>query len=316
MAIVKRIKDAGVRVAVLCGGPGGEREVSLASGGNVHQALLRAGLDNEMIVVPQDDPEGFLERVDCGLAVMMLHGEFGEDGTAQAILERRGIAYTGSGPEACALAMDKDRAKRVFVKQGIPTPKWVVAEKARQAISMVERAGLRYPLFAKPNDGGSSVGTHKVLDASSLESAAEQVVADGDAVLIEEMVVGRELTIGWLEGRTLPVIELQADGDFYDYRAKYISEETRYVCPAPLAEGLAREIADYASRTAECLGVRDLSRIDVMLGPDGPKVLELNALPGFTLHSLLPMAAGVAGIGLEELCVELAAMAARRAGII
>ena len=316
MSLRERLRQSGVSIAVLCGGPGGEREVSLASGGNVHNALTRAGLPNEMVVVPEHAPERFLEDLDCGLAVMMLHGRFGEDGTAQAILERRGIAYTGSEPEACALAMDKDRSKVLFVEKGIPTPRWVHVDAPGAAEGRVEEEGLRYPLFVKPNRGGSSVCTSRVSLASELPAAVRRVVESGDSAMIEEMVVGRELTVGWLDGETLPVIEMAADGDFYDYHAKYLSEKTRYTCPANLPDALAGEIALIARNTAGCVGVRDLSRVDVMLGADGPRVLELNALPGFTEHSLLPMAAAAAGIDIGQLCIKLAAMAALRAGII
>lgn len=316
MSVLEKIKNSGVKVGVLCGGPGGEREVSLASGENTHRALLGAGLTNELLVVPESHPETFLETMECGLAVMMLHGTFGEDGTAQSILERRGIAYTGSGPDACALAMDKERSKKVFVENGIPTPRWVCDADPVVLAKLVEERGLRYPLFAKPNNGGSSVGTHKVASAVELIAAAEEIAQSGVRVLVEEMIVGKELTVGWLAGRTLPIIELMADGEFYDYRAKYVSEKTRYVCPAELAPELAAEVSGHAARVAACLGVRDLSRIDVMVGEDGPMVLELNALPGFTTHSLVPMAAAAMGIKLEDLCLDLAAMAAGRAGIL
>lgn len=316
MEIVDRLTKAGTRVAVLCGGPGGEREVSLHSGERVHEALEGAGLANEMLIVPERSPEAFLEQIQCDLAIIMLHGRFGEDGGAQTILERRGIVYSGSGPAACALSMDKNASKELFVKNGIPTQPWILSNNPAAAATEAERAGMRYPFFVKPNRGGSSVCTSKVMEAGELPKAVAATLEDDSQAMIEEMVVGRELTVGWLAGRVLPPIELAAEGVFYDYHAKYVSEQTKYVCPADLSPGVDAEIRKYAADVAELLGVRDLSRVDVMLGEAGPRVLELNAIPGFTAHSLLPMAAAAVGMKFEQLCLELATMAAGRAGIV
>lgn len=316
MTEIEQLQAAGLTVAVLCGGPGGEREVSLASGDNVHQALLRAGLDNRLVVVPEERPEDCFEALDCRVAVMMLHGEFGEDGKAQTILEKRGIAYTGSDARACALSMDKDASKKLFVEQGIPTARWAVTDDAVTARDAVRGAGLSYPLFVKPNDRGSSVGVGKVESPDDLTAMVAETLKQSGLAIMEEMIEGRELTVGWLNGAILPAVELIADGVFYDYRAKYLSDDTRYICPADLAPSMAGEIADHARAVADCLAVRDLARIDIMLGENGPQVLEANALPGFTSHSLLPMAAKAAGMGMEQLCLELVAMAARRAGIV
>lgn len=316
MSIAEALRAKGARIAVLCGGPGGEREVSLASGENVHKALLRSGLDNNLTVVPAENPANCLENLDCHIAIMMLHGEFGEDGKAQAILERRGIAYTGSDPEACALSMDKNASKLLFVENNIPTARWIVAGSSDEAVEKVAKAKLPYPLFVKPNDRGSSVGVGKVESPDALAGAVAATLSESGLALVEEMVVGRELTVGWLAGKTLPIVEMLADGVFYDYRAKYISDATRYICPAELPPGLAASIAEYALSVANCLGVRDLSRIDVILDRNGPMVLESNALPGFTSHSLLPMAAAACGISIERLCLDLVAMAAGRAGMV
>ncbi len=315
MTMTEKLNAARAGVVVLCGGPGGEREVSLASGENVHQALNRAGLANELIQVPAENPEDVLENLVCRVAVMMFHGEFGEDGAAQRILERRGIAFTGSDSRACALAMDKNAVKELFVEHGVPTARWAVGDTPAGLAGAVRKAGLSYPLFAKPNYGGSSVGVSRVNDEGELEPMAERILAMDDLVLVEEMVVGRELTVGWLDGRVLPIIELLADGTFYDYRAKYQSEATRYLCPADVPRELAEPIRKDVLRIAEFVGSRDLARVDVMLGADGPKFLEINSLPGFTSHSLLPMAARAAGMPMEKLCLSLVAMAAARAGI-
>lgn len=299
-------------VAVLCGGPGAEREVSLASGSEVHAALGRAGLEARLVTVPEKNPEDFLETLDCGLAVMMLHGEFGEDGGAQEILERRGLAYTGSGPEACRLAMDKAAVKALMRDAGVPTPRWALVRSAAEAEAGVRTAGLLYPLFVKPNSRGSSVGVTRVDSPASLAGAVERALACGCDALIEEMAAGREMTVGWLDGRVLPVIEMEAAGGFYDYHSKYESGETRYHCPADLSEELAEEIRVHTEEIVRIVGARDLARVDFILTESGPRFLELNALPGFTSHSLVPLAASRIGLPMERLCLSLVAMAAER----
>ena len=309
---VERMRNLPGGIAVLCGGPGGEREVSLASGETAHRALLDAGVENRLVIVPADDPDGFLAGLECGVAIMMLHGEFGEDGRAQEILEKRGIPFTGSDSAACRLSMDKNAVKKLMVAAGVPTPRWAVAASATEAVASVGSAGLEYPLFVKPNFGGSSVGVSRVGAADELSAAVSATLATGPLALIEEMVIGRELTVGWLDGAVLPAIELEADGVFYDYHAKYKSEKTRYLCPAVLEADVAAAIAGHARTLVGLVGARDLARIDIMLGAAGPMVLELNALPGFTSHSLFPLAAGRAGIPVGELCLSLAAMAAGR----
>ncbi|MDR1520328.1 MAG: D-alanine--D-alanine ligase [Planctomycetota bacterium] len=299
-------------VAVLCGGPGGEREVSLNSGRNAHQALLRAGVDSRLVVVPAESPEETLESLSCRVAVLMLHGRFGEDGTAQRILERRGVVFTGSDSAAAALAMDKAAAKGIFRRNDIPTPNWAVGDSLERLVEAVEEARLSYPLFVKPNSGGSSVGVSPVWRPEYLPAAARLALADDCLALAEEMVVGRELTVGWLDGEILPIIELRADGIFYDYRAKYLSEATRYACPADLPERIAAEVGRVADLAIRALGTRDIGRADIMLGPGGPMILEVNALPGFTSHSLVPMAAGASGMSLENLCLRLVGLAGMR----
>jgi D-alanine-D-alanine ligase len=301
-------------IAVVCGGPGGEREVSLASGTNVHRALLQAGVENELVVFPVAEPEKALDNLSCRLAVLMFHGSFGEGGTVQRILERRGILFTGSDSTSAALAMDKDASKQVFVRNGIPTSAWAIAGGPGKLAAAVRERRLRYPLFVKPNSGGSSIGASRVEESGELAAAAELALAEDSLALAEELVPGRELTIGWLDGETLPIIELLADGTFYDYRAKYLSDATRYLCPADLPAETADAVRNAASDTLRAVGIRDIGRVDMMLGPDGPMVLEVNSLPGFTGHSLVPMAARTAGISLEKLCLRLVELAERREG--
>ncbi len=299
-------------IAVLCGGPGGEREVSLESGSQAQAALSRAGVPARRVTVPEREPEAFLEALDCALAVPMLHGDFGEDGAAQAILERRGIPFSGSGSAACRLSMDKTATKDVMRRIGLPTPKSVLLTTAAGAAEAVAGAGIPYPLFVRPNAEGSSVGASRVENEDELPNAVENALATGDRALVEELIAGRELTIGWFAGKILPPVEMIAAAAFYDYDAKYRSNDTRYVCPADIPAGTAEKISAGAARLVEALGMRDIARVDVMLGAGGPMFLEANALPGFTAHSLLPMAASAAGVGMEELCVSLVAMAAER----
>lgn len=305
-----------LRIAVLCGGPGAEREVSLASGESVCGALGRAGLRPAKVVVPGRDPESCLERLDCDVAVMMLHGEFGEDGRAQAILERRGIAFTGSSSAVCGLAMDKERCKRVFVAEGVPTPPWATVADVPSARAEMERAGLAFPLVVKPVSRGSSVGVAIVREEAELDAAVAGALGVDARAMLEEFVAGREVTVGWLDGDILPAIELIPDGVFYDYRAKYQSDRTRYLCPAPVAPDVSRGIAALAAAVSKILSVRDLARVDIIVGASGPRVLEINTLPGFTSHSLLPLAAATAGLAMPRLCRKLAEMAVARAGLL
>ncbi|MCD8350344.1 MAG: D-alanine--D-alanine ligase [Planctomycetaceae bacterium] len=303
-------------VAVLCGGPGGEREVSLASGQEVYAALVRAGVTCTKVVVPAEHPEVMLEKLLCDVAVMMLHGEFGEDGQAQEILERRGIAFTGSASDACNRAMNKAGTKILMENAGIPTPRWATADVPSRAAEAVEAAGLRYPLFVKPNHSGSSVGVSRVDSPEGLLPAAEKAMVGDNLIVIEESVQGREFTVSWLDGELLPVIELNAQETFYDYKAKYLSDETRYTCPADIPAELAELMGRYTAETVAAVGARDLARVDIMLGQDGPTLLEINTSPGFTSHSLLPMAAAATGLTMEMVCLKLVAMAAKRGGSV
>lgn len=316
MSLADKLHKTGVKVAVLCGGPGAEREVSLASGDLVHSTLVEAGLPNRKMEIPAEGYVECLESLDCQIAVMMLHGEWGEDGEAQKILERRGIAYSGSDSHTSALAMNKDACKRIFAAKGIPTAPWVVGSTAEELDAKVRESAIRFPVFVKPNFRGSSVGASRVDDIGSLAAAVEYALTEDHLIMAEEMIVGRELTVGWLDGMVLPVIEMVADGVFYDYKAKYQSDETRYHCPAELTPAMNVEVKTYAERVTEAIGVRDLARVDMMLGVNGPMVLEVNTLPGFTSHSLLPMAAANAGIGIREVCLRLVEMTAQRAGLI
>jgi len=299
-------------VAVLCGGPGAEREVSLQSGANVHAALLAEGFRARKIELPADGAPDALRESRMDAAVLMLHGEFGEDGDAQDILQGMGIPFTGSDGETCRVAIDKNATKERMRQAGIPTPRWIVARSEDEGVRLWRASGIGLPVVVKPNSRGSSVGTTVVRAEEEMAPAFALALRFDDRALAEAYVAGREATVGWLDGVALPVIELAADGEFYDYRAKYVSDKTRYLCPAPFSGEETRELQRLAARVCEILSVRDLARADIMVGADGPQVLEVNTAPGFTSHSLLPKAAAAAGISFGRLCARLVEMAWRR----
>lgn len=290
-------------VAVLLGGPGAERAVSLQSGATIAGALRGVGLTIREVDVSGDPTQ--IRDLDCDVAVLALHGEFGEDGTVQRLLDEARIPYTGSDAHASALCMDKHATKEILVENGLPTPPWAMIGEASIVKAACYQAGIGLPLVLKPRDGGSSIGTTVVRNVEELRPAAEAALAEGPLAMIEQFVPGRELTIGMVGGEILPAVELVAEGTFYDYEAKYESDATQYRCPAPLDEETERQLQGLASLVFGELGVRDMARVDIMLSEIGPFILEVNTLPGFTSHSLLPMAARAAGIDLETLCLRI-----------
>ncbi len=292
-----------LRIAVLAGGPGAERDISLQSGRAVECALREGGLRAELVDVSGDPGE--IQSLDCDIVFLALHGEFGEDGTVQSLLEKRGLPYTGSGPAASALALDKDRAKQRFAREGLPTPPWVLVHGAPDAEPVTWSAGLVPPLVVKPNARGSSVGTRIVRDLEELFAAADAALALDEAALIEGFVAGRELTVGFVGEQVLPIVELTTPRDFYDFAAKYEVESTSYACPAELPDETAETVRTLGRRAAEVLGVTGLARTDIILTDEGPMILEVNTIPGFTDHSLLPMAARAAGLEMPDLCRSL-----------
>ncbi len=303
----------GLRIGVLCGGPSNEREVSLASGEAVASALAGAGREVVRGVLDEgsaSELDALLSRAD--VFFVALHGKFGEDGTLQALLEERGAVYTGSGPESSRVCFDKITARRVFAENGIPHPRGRVLRRGEE---IAEEVARMLPCVVKPAASGSSIGVSIIREASELPRALERAFAEDDRVLAEEYVAGRELTVGFLGERVLPIIELRPAREFYDYDAKYADEATGYICPAALPERTAGEVASLAERAFRALDCRDLGRIDLILGKDErPSFLEMNTIPGFTSHSLVPKAAAAAGIGFGELCAEVLRSALVRAG--
>lgn len=300
------------KVGVLYGGRSAERDVSIMSGQGVHEALLSQGVDAHLFDTGE---RSLAELADEGFdrVFIALHGRYGEDGTLQGALELLGLPYTGSGPMASSLAMDKTMTKRVWLQYGLPTPAFESLDADSDLRTVPDRLGL--PLILKPPHEGSTVGITRVDGYSDMKTAYEQASKFDEDVLAEQFIVGRELTVAVLgSGRTaraLPVIEIVAPGGNYDYEHKYFSDETQYFCPADLPETVAAQIADISVRAYRALGCEGWGRIDFMLDANNqPWLLEANTSPGMTSHSLVPMAAKAVGMSYAELCVAILSEAA------
>ena len=293
------------KVAVLLGGPSSEREVSLMSGNAVLAALRERGVDAHPFD-PAERDLWELKRDGFDRVFIALHGRFGEDGTVQGALETLRIPYTGSGVMASALAMDKWRTKLVWQAAGIPTPRYRVVDAGTDWMAVVAALGL--PLIVKPAREGSTIGITKVatVDHGELATAYAEAARHDALVLVEEFVVGRELTASIVNGRALPLIRIEAPQGNYDYHNKYFSDETKYHCPAGLPDAQEQEIRATCLRAFAVVGCSGWGRLDLILRADGSySLLEVNTSPGMTGHSLVPMAARQAGIAFPDLCVEI-----------
>ena len=291
------------KVAVLLGGRSAEREVSIKSGSMVLQALTRRGVDAHAFDPAERGLEALIaERFER--AFIVLHGRFGEDGTIQGALEWLGIPYTGSGVLASALAMDKMRSKMLWQVAGLPTPAHELLSADSDWREVATRLGL--PLMVKPVNEGSSIGMSKVRAADALDEAYTLAVNYDQMVMAEKFIDGVELTGAILDGETLPLIRLETARDFYDYQAKYVADDTRYIVPSGLADETEREIRALCLAAFRALGCRGWGRVDLMLDDEGkPHLLEVNTAPGMTDHSLVPMAARAAGLSYEDLCLRI-----------
>jgi len=292
-----------VKVAVLLGGKTAEREVSLKSGALVLAALRARGVDAHAF----DPAEKDLEALIAGRyqrAFIALHGRFGEDGTLQGALEWLGLPYTGSGVLASALAMDKQRTKLLWQACGIPTPPHELLDARADLKAVAARLGM--PLMVKPVNEGSSIGMSKVRAAGGLEEAYALAVNYDRMVMAERFIEGQELTAGILGEEALPLIRLETPRDFYDYEAKYVADDTRYLIPCGLSPARERELQALCLKAFRALGCRGWGRVDLMLDAAGdPWLLEVNTVPGMTDHSLVPMAARAAGLSYEDLCMRI-----------
>jgi D-alanine-D-alanine ligase len=292
----------GKKIAVLKGGPGSERQVSLATGAGVAKALRSLGAEVTEVDVAD---EKFQLPNDTDLAFIALHGTFGEDGQVQRILEDRGVSYTGEGVAESELAFDKIPSKRKFSDHGVLTPRWEV-------IQAGETPNLPLPLVIKAPRQGSTVGVYIVKEESALAPALKEAAQYDHEFLIEEFIPGRELTIGILGDLALPVLEIIPKSGFYDFNNKYpfLNPQggggAEHVCPAEIPGELTSKIQDLALLACNSLGLKVYSRVDVILSPQNePFVLEVNTIPGMTEASLLPEAAGVAGISYAQLCAQI-----------
>jgi D-alanine-D-alanine ligase len=333
-----------MNIVVLAGGLSMERDVSLASGSLIANALRDAGeravlvdlyygIEKEKMnfddvsgryeyKIPElapdldaliagnggrENPVGenvieFCKMAD--VAFLALHGGVGENGKLQALLEMNGVRFTGSSSVGCMLSMDKIISKELVAREGIPTAEWLTNKDDRDELKNL------IPCFVKPADNGSSVGVTKVVSEKELNEALDEAEKFSDNVLVEKQVVGREFSVGILDGKALPPIEIIASGDFYNYKVKYQAGLAREICPAPLSEELTHKLQGYAERAHKILRLGAYSRIDFILDEGGEFFfLEANALPGMTPTSLLPQEAAASGMSYTELCLKLIELA-------
>jgi len=315
MGMLKNLKDLGnikdLKIGVLEGGVSSEREISLLSGKEAFLALKRQGLNVEEVVIDTDDPakvRGILLERDIGIAFIALHGEFGEDGRVQEILESIKVPYTGSGPLASRRAMDKIISKRIFIGCGIPTPNFYVLEKGGRYI-----APSYFPRVIKPYYSGSSIGVFIVNCLKEWEKGISEAFKVSDKLIIEDYIEGKELTVGILDDEALSVVEIIPKKGYFDFISKYSDGMVEFEAPARLGENVCKKIMEIAERAHKSLGCRHFSRVDIRLDRNNnPFVLEVNSIPGLTSHSLLPLSASVRGISFDELILRMIKLSLER----
>lgn len=285
------------KIGVLMGGISSERDISLKTGNLIASSLRRTGYDVITIDAGTDLPYQ-IDKNGVEVAFIALHGRYGEDGCVQGLLELMGIPYTGSGVTASALCMDKALSKRLFEYHSVPTPEYILYKKDEKGVPDVPG----YPVVVKPCREGSTIGVSIVTNKEALLPALENALCYGDDVIIEKYIDGMEVTAGILDNAPLPLIEIVPKEGFYDFKTKTTSGAAEYIVPARLSSSVTEEIKAIALKTHKVMGCCYVSRIDFRIDPAGhPYVLEVNTVPGMTETSLLPMAAGEAGIGYDEL---------------
>ncbi|RMF95071.1 MAG: D-alanine--D-alanine ligase [Candidatus Schekmanbacteria bacterium] len=294
------------KVGVLMGGNSPEREISLKTGKAVLDSLLRQKIE----AVAIDPAETFIEKIKeekIDVAFLALHGEGGEDGVIQGFFETVGIPYTGSGVLSSAIAMDKDISKIIFQASGIPTPEYLaIRTEMKNSVEEIVKKKFTCPLVVKPASGGSTIGITIVRDMRMLRETIEEAFKYDEKIIVEEFIEGRDLTVGVLFGKALPVIEIKPKSGFYDYEAKYKKGMTEYLCPAPLSKEEEEKCAKYAQMAVEALSCKGAPRVDLRIDKDGQLfVLEVNTIPGMTETSLLPMAAAKVGIDFDSLVLKI-----------
>ena len=285
-------------VVVLKGGNSAEREISLLSGDAVYQGLLRLGVQASVLDV-SDTVVADLERLKPDLALIMLHGQGGEDGTMQGLLEILKIPYTGSGVLASALAMDKAKSKLIWQRLELKTADFVMLNEASDWQVLIDRFEV---IVVKPVSGGSSLGIAIVKDAAGLKKQFEIASGFDSEVMAEKCVIGKEFSVGVIEDQLLPAVQLNTKRDFFDFDAKYVDEDTEIICPAPLNDEKQKELNKLVRAAYASLGCKGLARVDVMQDESGEfYLLELNTIPGMTDHSFVPVAAKKSGIDFDDL---------------
>ncbi|MCU7833648.1 MAG: D-alanine--D-alanine ligase [gamma proteobacterium symbiont of Taylorina sp.] len=317
-------KKAG-RIAVMMGGDSAEREVSLNSGKAALEALQNQGFDafaidisfNNMAdnnVAEKKTPDNKrtlcqqINHVKFDCAFIALHGRGGEDGVIQAILEAHGIPYTGCGVLASALGMDKLRTKLLWSGNNLPTPSFELVSAQDIGDERIEQIAVNigFPVMVKPNHEGSSIGMSKADDSLSLKEALVLAAQYDDEILVEKWITGKEYTAAIINGRVLPLIQLETPRDFYDYQAKYINDDTLYHCPCSLNQEQEEQYQSLALNAFDSVGAQGWGRVDFMCDENGQAwLIEINTVPGLTSHSLVPMAAKAAGINFAELMVQI-----------
>jgi D-alanine-D-alanine ligase len=301
-----RAVDGDLRVAVLMGGVGEERDISLQSGNCVAQALRQAGLNVvEIDIHPESMSTLEKERID--VCFVALHGTFGEDGQLQQMLEDRSLVYTGSGPEASRLAFDKWASKRCFIQAGVATPNAIRFDSDQELVQLEKRVSeIGDRLVVKPLRQGSTIGVSILDDAASALDAARTCSGQFGDCMIEQYISGTEITVGVLQDRALPIIEIRSKTGFYDYEAKYLDDRTEFLLDTINDPALVAEIEAAALSCFHALGCRDFARVDFILSERQEiYALEVNTIPGFTSHSLLPRAAARTGLQMPQLCLQI-----------
>jgi D-alanine-D-alanine ligase len=302
---IRKMKND-LSVGVIAGGMSSEREVSLKTGRNILESLIRSGYNAYFLDPGSND---FIEKIkNIDVAFMALHGKLGEDGTVQGMLELLRIPYTGSGVLSSALVMDKILSKQIMISKDIPTPEYIEISMEGNGHSedeidrdIIEKIG--YPVMVKPNTGGSTIGINLIKNRKFLKEGIEIASRYDRKILIEKYIIGRELTVGII-GRNpvpLPIIEIKPGHSFYDYKSKYTENMTRYLIPAPLKKELTEEILDISLKCHTIFDCYGISRVDLILDNNLPYVLEVNTMPGMTETSLVPKAADSAGIKFDHL---------------
>ena len=284
------------KIAVLMGGPGEEKDVSLKSGQAIKKALNHNGYDVTSIILDTKLEKLVKDLLSVDLVFLGLHGNIGENGTIQGFLDALGIIYTGSGPLSSAICMDKNISKIIAKNNGIRTPKWKLCD------TVINDAKMNYPVIVKPNGQGSTVGLRIAHNESELKPALEYAFNYDNSVLVEEYIQGRELTVMLIDGKAQPVCEIIPSHEFYDYECKYTAGMSKYICPAEIDDNISNYVKKISENLFDLLKCENYSRADFRMDDQNKFwFLEMNTLPGMTDTSLAPMSALAAGISFNEL---------------